>query len=300
MKQVIDSEALYILDASIFIFKYYFTMPERWFASNGRPTETVYGYALWLYRFLRDQQPNKMVACFDESLTSCFRNDIYADYKSSRELPDDNLAFQLLACKKITEMMGIRCYASTIYEADDLIGTFAHSAHKKSVPYVILSRDKDLSQLIFNKQALLWDYPDAEPLDSDGVKEKLGVEVEQVADFLALVGDKIDDIPGVPGVGKKTAMALLEHYGSWTNIKDNLNEIAQLNIRGAKALQEKLIQYQDQVDISLKLATIVTNAEKVLWRDTKLQPHCQESLPSFTEDLGFPSSFYTNLQTNLK
>src|SRR5690606_6929493 len=103
-------------------------------------------------------------------------------------------AFQLLACKKITELMGISCYASDTYEADDLIGTFAHAAFRKEVPYVILSRDKDLSQLLYGEHASLWNYPDDEPLGVAEVKQKLGVHPHQVADFLALVGDAIDDI----------------------------------------------------------------------------------------------------------
>ena len=164
-----NGEHLFIIDASIYIFKYYFSMPDRWAATNGRPTETVYGYALWLYRFLRDQQPRKVVACFDESLSSCFRNEIYPDYKSSRALPDDDLAFQLLACKRITELMGVSCYASPVYEADDLIGTFAHAAFRKDLPYVILSRDKDLSQLLYGENAALWNYPDDEPLQQQCV-----------------------------------------------------------------------------------------------------------------------------------
>lgn len=294
-----NDERFYIIDASIYIFKYFFTMPDRWFASNGRPTETVYGYALWLYRFLRDQKPQKIVACFDESLSSCFRNDIYPDYKKSRELPDDNLAFQLLACKKITELMGVSCYASNTHEADDLIGTFAHAAYRKNTPYAIISRDKDLSQLLYGGQGVLWDYPDAEPLSESMVKDKLGVLPSQVADFLAIVGDKIDDIPGVPGVGQKTAAALLEHFGSWSAIKEQLDILPALKIRGAKSLQQKLRDYSEQVDMSLQLTTIVTNVEKVRWRDVKWLTYCADELESFSDDLGFPRGFYQNIAKNL-
>ncbi|VUD56753.1 DNA polymerase I [Thalassocella blandensis] len=312
-----NGEHLYIIDASIYIFKYYFTMPDRWRATNGRPTETVYGYALWLYRFLRDQQPARVVACFDESLTSCFRNEIYSGYKQSRELPDDDLAFQLLACKRITELMGVSCYASQRYEADDLIGTFAHTAFRDSVPYVILSRDKDLSQLLFSDEAALWNYPDDEPLRAACIKEKLGVKPAQVADFLALVGDAIDDIPGVPGVGKKTAIALLEHFGSWAEIKQNVNTISTLKIRGAKSLQQKLLDYSAQVDISLQLATIVTDVEEIVglepyksltgdgaetipWGNTVMRGTClSEELVELSKGLGFPDSFYQNIEKNL-
>lgn len=294
-----DGDHLFIIDASIYIFKYYFSMPDQWHASNGRPTETVYGYALWLYRFLRDRKPANVVACFDESLSSCFRNDIYADYKKSRELPDEDLAFQLLACKKITQMMGISCYASDVYEADDLIGSFASAAFRKKLPYTILSRDKDLSQLLFSDEACLWNYPDDDPLGSSCIKQKLGVRPDQVADFLALVGDTIDDIPGVPGVGKKTAMALLEHFDSWKNIKGNLEQVGGLNVRGARSLQKKLEEYREQVDISLQLATVMTKAIKVKWSEVKRRACLREELENFSVGLGFPVSFYQNIEKNL-
>ncbi|MFT5082780.1 MAG: DNA polymerase-1, partial [Lentisphaeria bacterium] len=287
---------LYIIDASIYIFKYYFSMPSKWHASNGRPTETVYGYALWLQRFLCDVAPYRVVACFDESLTTCFRNDICPKYKSTRELPDDDLAFQLLACKKVSELMGITCYASNTYEADDLVGTLVEEARKRSCAYSILTRDKDLAQLVVCSDGCLWDYPASDQLFGGDIHKKMGVEPRQVADLLALVGDVSDDIPGVPGVGNKTAAALLQHLGSWQNIKANIHRITELPIRGSGSLQKKLIEYSDQVDMALLLTTIVTDAQRIDWSYTRRQAPCFAELGALVQGLGFPENFVLNLK----
>ncbi len=287
---------LYIIDASIFIFRYYFAMPSNWFSSNNRPTEAVYGYALWLKKLLENESPLNVVACFDESLGSCFRNEIYPDYKSSRDLPDDDLAFQLLACKKITSLMGVPCYASDRYEADDLAGCFARLCDGENIEYSILTRDKDLSQLLYGNLGQLWDYPDKEPFGREGVFEKMGVYPEQVPDYLALVGDPSDDIPGVPGVGAKTASALLSHFGSWGDIKNNVELIHKLPIRGAKSLQNKLTEFSDQVELALKLTLIGTEAEAVNWNNTKRMSVDKNELSELASGLGFPSSFLNSIE----
>lgn len=290
------SSTLFIIDASIFIFRYYFSMPSRWFASNGRPTETVYGYALWLQKFLLDQQPTHVVACFDESLGSCFRNEIYPDYKISRAFPDDDLAFQLLACKKITEILGVKAVASELYEADDLAGCYAKLAAKRNKPYTILTRDKDLAQLLYKNLGTLWDYPDKAPLTESLIHQTMGVYPHQVADYLALIGDNGDDIPGVPGVGPKAAQALLTHFGGWRAIKENLHGISSLPIRGAKSLQKKIEDRREQVDMALSLTTIETNAIPVNLKETKRLGIDVMTAERFAKDLGFPSTFFKNLE----
>ncbi len=290
---------LYIIDASIFIFRYYFSMPSNWFASNGRPTETVYGYALWLLKFLVRESPKNVVACFDESLGSCFRNDIYPDYKSSRAFPDDDLAFQLLACKKVTELLGVPCFASDRYEADDLAGCFATLCLKQNKPYTVLTRDKDLAQLVYDDLGSLWDYPEKAPLLRKDIIEKHGVKPEQVADYLALVGDTSDDIPGVPGIGVKTAQVLLANYSGWKDIKANLLSLHELPIRGAKSLGEKLQQYSTQVDMALKLSQIKKDAMPVKWRDTHVNKIMLGDISEFASGLGFPSSFMKKVESLL-
>ncbi len=287
---------LFIIDASIFIFRYYFSMPSRWFASNGRPTETVYGYALWLQKFLLDQKPLNVVACFDESLGTCFRNEIYPDYKMSRVFPDDDLAFQLLACKKITKILGIQCVASDTYEADDLAGCYAKLAAKRNKPYSILTRDKDLAQLLYKGLGTMWDYPDKAPITETDVESAMGVAPNQVADYLALIGDSSDDIPGIPGVGPKAAQSLLSHFGSWNTLRENIHEISKLSIRGAASLQIKVASHREQVDMALSLTTIATDAMPVNLKETKKKVANIAEAKSFAEELGFSPAFAKNLE----
>ncbi len=289
-------ERLFIIDASIFIFRYYFSMPPNWQANNGRPTETVYGYAQWLEKFLRQEQPTHVVACFDESLGSCFRNEIYPDYKVSRVLPDDDLAFQLLACKKVTEYFGVPCFASDRFEADDLIGSFAKLSDDAGVPCAILTRDKDLAQLLFSEKIHLWDYPDVAPFCAADLQAKLHISPEQVADYLALVGDVGDDIPGVPGVGPKTAAALLMHMHNWANIRENMAAIHRLPIRGAKSLQAKIEAHWQQVDMAVLLTRIALDAHPASWCDTQRKEIAYDALCELSEGLGFPSSFIKKVE----
>ncbi len=284
------NEHLYVIDASIFIFRYYFSMPPNWHSSSGRPTETVYGYLQWLLRFLTEQKPGRVVVCFDESLGSCFRNEIYADYKSSRALPDDDLCFQLLACKKVTEFLGLFCVASDVFEADDLIGTYANYCCLKNLPCTILTRDKDLGQLLLSDDICLWDFPDGDILDHKKMEAKIGVRPHQIPDYLALVGDKSDDIPGVPGIGGKTASLLLSRFNDWNEIAENIDDIHTLPIRGALRIQEKIKEFRSQIDMSLLLSTVALDACDVIWPDTERKAADVDNLLPFLVGLGFPKT----------
>lgn len=293
-------QEVYLIDASIYIFKYYFSLPDNWWSEEDYPTAAVYGYTHWLFRFLNDTKAQYVAACFDESLETCFRNQLYPDYKSSRALPDEALAYQLQACKTITELLGIPVYASEEYEADDLLGTLAVRCRKKGMKINVLSRDKDLSQLIVNAHEYLWDYPDGLRLDLAGVKEKVGVSASLVADYLAIVGDVGDDIPGVPGVGPKSAAAVLNALGPWAAIKKNFDKVASLPVRGALTLASKLAEYEKQIDLALRLSTIVCAAP--LGRRYSVQRRVLQAqkLKYFGRYLGFGKGFETSVDKLLR
>ena len=285
----------YLIDASIYIFRYYFTLPDHWHSDDNYSTSAVYGYTTWLMRFIRSQRPSFVAACFDESLESCFRNRIYPQYKCSRALPDAALAFQLHACKRITELFGIPTYASPRFEADDLIGTLAARVQKSKQPCTIVSRDKDLGQLVVDKTMRLWDFPDGNPMGPREIKQKWGVHPHQVADYLALVGDPGDDIPGVPNVGAKTAVALLTAFGSWDRIKHNFEQVERLPMRGAKTIALRLTEYQHQVDMAIQLSRIHLRAQlgrKYSVARKKLRP---KILCDYTDYLGFGRRFRTSV-----
>ncbi len=264
LKQHGTEDPALLIDASIFIFRSYFSLPDNWFSEDGYPTAAVYGYTTFLLNLLENQQASTVAACYDESLDTCFRNDLYPDYKSSRELPDEALAFQLSACKQIGEQMGIASFASDHYEADDLLGTLAQLCRKESRPVALLTRDKDLGQLLKREQDFLWNpsfkgaYKASEGrLYTADIIEKFGVRPDQLVDYLALVGDSVDDIPGVPGVGPKTAAGLLEQYTDILDIFRHLDDLHALPIRGAGKLAEKLTQHTKQIAMARQLATIV-------------------------------------------
>lgn len=290
---------VYLIDASIYIFRYYFSMENHWWSQEGFPTAAVYGYARWLMRFIQTQTPKYCAACFDESLTTCFRNTLYPDYKQSRALPDEALAFQLNACRKVTELLGIPTYASSSHEADDLLGTLASRARQKNLAVTLITRDKDLSQLVKTSSDVLWDYPDGSPVGTDGVRQKFGVLPHQVADFLALVGDPGDDIPGVPGLGPKTAAALLQRYENWPAVCADLGGVSQLTIRGAKSLAEKLSLYREQIDLALKLTTIVENAPLGRRFSLAFKSADTQKLKAFADTMGFGERFHTSIDKHV-
>ncbi len=284
-----------LIDASIYIFRYYFSLPDNWISDEGYPTAAVYGYTSFLINLLARQQPNLVAACYDESLGSCFRNQIYPEYKSSRALPDEALAFQLQACRRASELLGIASFGSETYEADDLLGSLARVLRRSRRPIALISRDKDLGQLITRTQDYLW-HPDFSAGDN-GVGErsyrqdlvgKFGVEPEQFADYLALVGDKVDDIPGVPGLGPKTAQVLLGAYDNLMGIFENIDQLHALPVRGAKSLKGKLEAHIPQIARSQKLATIVDDIPLgIKTADLKWRSPDPQGLEEFCRSMGF-------------
>ena len=281
---------LYLIDASIYIFRSYFSLPENWHSKiSGKEsysTQAVYGYLNFLLKLLEQASPNYIAAAFDESLGSCFRNEIYPGYKANRVLPDEALEFQLNACVEVTELLGIAGLASDTHEADDIVGTLAKSGRDQGHKIVVVSGDKDLSQLVINDQDVIWDFGKKDPQDRLAVKEYMGVWPEQIADYLALVGDSIDCIPGVPGVGAKTAIGLLNHFeGIDKLLSADASDIAGVPVRGAKKLPAKIADYREQILMAQKLTCIADDAPvgKV---SLQRQPILLDKLSAFCDRMG--------------
>lgn len=297
---MVEKGEVLLIDASIYIFRYYFSMPDNWFCEEKNwPTAAVYGYTTFLFKLLGLEQPTHIAACFDESLTSCFRNEIYPDYKSNRTLPDEALAFQLRACREVTELLGIQSYSSKVYEADDLLASLYQQLKSNPQPIAILTRDKDLGQVLRRDQDFLWDYLDkGAPANNyrqgslfygRDIIHKFGVKPHQLVDYLALKGDSIDNIPGVPGVGKRTAQSLLNHMGSVDNIFEQLETVGTLPIRGASKLIDKLEEYQDQINMAKSLASVVGNIPLIEGHnDIRWMKPSWDQLLGFFQSMGFP------------
>jgi len=292
--------AIYLIDASIYIFRAYFSLPDSWTASNGYSTNAVYGYTLFLLDLLERTKGDPIAAAFDESLGTCFRNEIYDDYKANRAPPDEELAFQLTICRKVTEILGINTFACERFEADDYLGSLAQRVKRSTKPIVFVTRDKDIAQLL-RKQDFIWDYAANQWSNSDDIVEQFGVKPDQLVDYLALVGDPVDYVPGVPGVGKKTAVHLLNHFSSINHIYLALDQVSSLPIRGAKGIQQRLMDNASQVEMSQKLTKIKTNIDLDIGvKDLKPQPIDEGFVLAFFDELGFGSRFKTRFKRFLE
>lgn len=252
---------LYLIDASIYFFRSYFVMPESWVSLSGYSTAGTMGYYLWLTRFLNDVAPENVVACFDESLGTGFRHKLYQGYKSSRALPNEALQFELLLTQQITQALGVKTLSSATYEADDLIATLRARAASSGQPVTIISSDKDLAQCVLGPDDTIWDYNKAGPMGPCDIVEKLGVRPNQVASYLALVGDTADDIPGVPQLGPKSAVAIFSIFSHWPELRENIAAVSDIPMRRAAFIASQIEGYKEQIDLAFKLTSAISDAK---------------------------------------
>jgi len=250
---------LYLLDASMYVFRAWHSMPDRFYDVDGAPVNAVHGFTRFLIEFIERTRPTHAVAAFDISLTSSFRNSIYPAYKANREPAPTELKRQFEYCREIAAALGFCVLADVAYEADDLIGSAQAALRAHGFRAVIVSADKDFGQLLDGDDEQ-WDYARNLRWRADGVHAKMGVHARQVIDFLALTGDSIDNIPGVPGIGPRTAAALLAHFGTLDELLARLDEVSYLRIRGAAMIGAKLRAYVEQALLSRKLAAIALDA----------------------------------------
>lgn len=255
----IATPTVYLIDASIYIFRAWFSVPDSMRGEDGSPVNAVYGFARFLTEFVERSSASYVAVAFDESLTSSFRNEIYPAYKMNRELPAQELKNQFQLCRRVAQAAGLFCVGHDRYEADDLIATLSHSMREQGYRNAIVSGDKDLAQCLRGND-FWWDFARNQQLDSAKVVDKFGVPPEAIQDYLGLCGDAVDNIPGVPGVGPKTASALLQEYDSMETLYDNLHHVSKLTIRGAKTLSAKLSEHEELARLSKLLATVAYDA----------------------------------------
>jgi len=283
---VADKRRVYLVDASIYIFRAYYSVPATLTNADGHAINALHGFAGFLSTFLDEVKPDHLAVAFDESLTSSFRNYIYPPYKANRERAPEELQRQFGFCRALVEGLGIAAYSSDRFEADDLIGTLAACLRKPDVGVVILSADKDLAQLLAPGD-ILWDYSRRRRHEHHQVRDWLGVHPEQVADWLALTGDAVDNIPGVPGIGAKTAAALLAEFETLEGIYDGLERVAGLNMRGAKRVQSLLEEPREAALLARELTGIVPDPElRAGMRDVRRRKVGRDEFTELCEQLG--------------
>jgi 5'-3' exonuclease len=242
---------VYLVDASVYIFRAWFSMPDEFVNHAGEPTNAVYGFSGFLCSLLEQTAAEHVAVAFDESLSSSYRNEIYPEYKANRW------------ARAVAEAMGLQCYGDDRYEADDLIGTLAEYWRARGHPICIVTADKDLAQLV-RASDHWWDFSRNQKLNARQLTAKFGVTPEQMADYLALTGDPVDNIPGVPGIGPKSAAALLGHFGDLDSLYERVEEVATISMRGAKSIQKKLLDHREAAELARKLTVIETAVESAL------------------------------------
>ncbi|MFT4615574.1 MAG: 5'-3' exonuclease [Bacteroidia bacterium] len=291
-------ERAWLIDASIYIFRAWFSMPDNWRTAQGQPVSAVYGYTRFLIDFIaRVGTQFHGAAAFDESLGSNYRNDIYPAYKSSRELPEEVLAFQLQACRKVTELIGLPCYGGPRFEADDYLASLASRFRASDIPVTVVTRDKDLGQIIVHPEDRWWDYAADEELNAGSFAQKFGVTPAQFADYLALVGDPIDDIPGVPGIGAKTASKLLQAFGDINGIKQSIDDIPTLGIRGGQGVKDRLVEHWTDLLVWRQLTALECNIPELGRMPTfTLQAEALEQVASYLTELGMDGPLIARLR----
>jgi len=250
---------VHLIDGSLYVFRAWHSMPDEFHDADGHPVNAVHGFTRFLCELLERVKPEHVAVAFDASLTTSFRNAIYPAYKANRELPPPDLERQFVLCREVTMALGVPVLIDHTYEADDLIGSALWSLRAHGFRSVIVSADKDFGQLL-GEHDEQWDYARNLRWGPSGVHEKLGVHPHQVADYLALCGDAVDNIPGVPGVGAKTAAALLAHFGSLDALLERVDEVPFLRIRGAASCAAKLREHKDAALLYRRLTRIALDA----------------------------------------
>ncbi|TKF31523.1 DNA polymerase I [Enterovibrio norvegicus] len=249
---------LILVDGSSYLYRAYHASPNLTNA-KGEPTGAVYGVVNML-RSLVKQYPKSNVAVIFDAKGKTFRDDMYSEYKANRPPMPDDLRGQIAPLHAIIEAMGFPMMVIEGVEADDVIGTLATQGSAAGMPILISTGDKDMAQLVDENVTLINTMTNV-IMDPQGVHDKYGFGPEHIIDYLALMGDKVDNIPGVPGVGEKTATALIAGIGGLSNLYDNLDQIAGLGFRGSKTMAKKLEDNRENAYLSYELATIKLDCE---------------------------------------
>jgi DNA polymerase I len=277
---------IYFLDASLYVFRAYHGRGAEWHDQDGWPTHAVHGFTQTLIALLEQTKTTAIAVCFDEGFGSNFRHAIDPQYKANREPPTEDLVRQFGYCKEVATALGCVALADTRYEADDLIGALSSKCSALQQQAVIVSADKDLAQLL-NDYVRQWDFGKGEVFGAAAVIEKHGVRPDQMAQMQALSGDAVDNIPGIPGVGAKTAAELIRHFGDLDSVLSRWAEVEFLRIRGGRTLAYKLRDHAEDARRSHRLTQIALDAPTPALAELKRKPVDTARIDALFDQLGF-------------
>jgi DNA polymerase-1 len=247
---------LFLIDGSSYIYRAFFALPPS-VTSTGFPTNAIYGFTNFMLKLLKQHQPEYLAVVLDAGRET-FRNQMFADYKINRRQAPATLTAQLPYIRTALEAINVVVLELRGYEADDLIGTLCETVGHEGCESIVISSDKDLMQLVTDK-VRLFDSMKQCWIGIHEVIARFGVEPHRVAEVLGLMGDAVDNIPGVKGIGEKTAIALMRHFHGLDDLYDNLEQLGETNLRGVARLREALQKGKDMAFLSRELATIKKN-----------------------------------------
>jgi 5'-3' exonuclease len=276
---------IYLIDASLYVFRAYHSLPPDMVDRDGNPAHAVFGFARMLGDIIERARPRFMAVAFDHGVVSCFRNRIYPAYKAHRERPPADLQFQFGRCMELCECLGVAALSSAEYEADDIIGTLVAAFRRDGERAMVITRDKDLAQLIREGDAY-WDFGSRNPFSYYDIERHYGVLPERFADYLALMGDAVDNIPGIPGIGPKTAAALMKEFASLDDLYSGLERVNAMKMRGAVALGERLREHREAVFRARQLTAIACDVPLETGRVRRRLPNLP-ALADFYNHHGF-------------
>lgn len=299
-----QNKTLYLIDGSSYIYRAYFAI-RHLSSPTGFPTNAIYGFIQMLLKLLKDYEPQNLAVVFDAGRIT-FRNEIYPEYKANREATPEDLKVQMGPIRDVVRAFNIPTLQLDGYEADDIIGTIAVKFANQGKKVVVVTGDKDLMQIVSEQITLL----DTMKMKTSGIKEvieRFGVPPELVIDILALSGDTSDNIPGIPGIGDKTAAKLIQEFGSLKQLLERSDEVKGKN-------SERLREFAAQAELSRRLATIELNVPmEINSEDFTIQPPNQEALHALFKEYGFTTLIkdlsltptldpgdYHNITTNLE
>jgi DNA polymerase-1 len=247
---------IFLIDASVYVFRAYYSMPPDMLDRDGQPAHALFGFARFIGDLLERARPQHIAVAFDETLTSSYRSRIYPAYKANRDPAPPGLDLQFQRCREFCALAGIAAFGSDDYEADDIIGTLVCRMRREGLRSTLVTRDKDLAQLI-REGDVYWDYAAQIRYRYHDIEGRFGVAPERFADYLALTGDAVDNIRGVPGIGPKTAATLMREFVSLEELYDNLALLPQLKMRRAGELPGILREHREAAFLARQLTSIV-------------------------------------------
>lgn len=281
------SPPLYLIDASVFVFRAWHSVPIALVDPDGNAVNALHGFSRFLGDLIERVRPEHIAVAFDASLVTSFRKSLYPAYKANREPTPEDLKRQFLQCQRVCAGLGIASFVSGEYEADDIIGTLAVRARAEGRKVVLVTRDKDLSQLVRPGDEY-WDYIGELRFGYDAIAGRFGVLPERMACFLALMGDAVDNIPGVPGVGRKTASTLFHHFESLTHLYSDLDRVLKIKLRNAGFVCGQLRDYREAAFLARQLTEIACDMPlDVQLAQLRRRPPDLGALNQFYDTVGF-------------